>query len=43
MCQSALKLDYLLESMKKKVADMGFTIIKVTPLTELSNLILARK
>ncbi len=32
-----------LESMKKKVADMGFTIIKVTPLTELSSLILARR
>ena len=32
-----------LESMKKKVADMGFTIVRVTPLTELSSLILARK
>ena len=32
-----------LESMKKKVTDMGFTIIKVTPLTELSSLILARR
>lgn len=32
-----------LESMKKKVADTGFTIIKVAPLTELSSLILARR
>lgn len=32
-----------LPSMKKKVTDMGFTIIRVTPLTELSSLILARK
>jgi predicted nicotinamide N-methyase len=32
-----------LESMKKKVADMGFTIERVTPLTELSSLILARR
>ena len=32
-----------LPSMKKKVADMGFTIIRVTPLTELSSLILARR
>jgi hypothetical protein len=32
-----------LPSMKKKVADMGFTIIRVAPLTELSSLILARK
>ena len=32
-----------LESMKKKVADMGFTIIRLTPLTELSSLILARR
>jgi predicted nicotinamide N-methyase len=32
-----------LESMKKKVADMGFTITRVTPLTELSSLILARR
>jgi predicted nicotinamide N-methyase len=32
-----------LPSMKKKVADMGFTITRVTPLTGLSSLILARK
>jgi predicted nicotinamide N-methyase len=32
-----------LPSMKKKVADMGFTITRVTPLTELSSLILARR
>lgn len=32
-----------LPSIEKKVTDMGFTIIKVTPLTELSSLILARR
>ena len=32
-----------LESIKKKVAYMGFTVTRVTPLTELSSLILARK
>ncbi|MCJ7500376.1 methyltransferase domain-containing protein, partial [bacterium] len=32
-----------LPSVKKKVADMGFTITRVTPLTELSSLILARR
>jgi len=32
-----------LPSMKEKVADMGFTITRVTPLTELSSLILARR
>jgi len=32
-----------LPSMKKKVADMGFTITRITPLTGLSSLILARK
>jgi len=32
-----------LSSLKKKIADIGFTIIRVGPLTELSSLILARK
>ena len=32
-----------LPAMKKKVADMGFTVTEVTPLTALSSLILARK
>ena len=32
-----------LSSMKKKVADTGFTVTKVTSLTELSSLILARR
>jgi hypothetical protein len=32
-----------LPAMKNKVADMGFTIERVTPLTKLSSLILARR
>jgi len=32
-----------LESIEKKVSDMGFTITRVTPLTQLSSLVMARR